>query len=135
MANNCILCLLSCQAHKDLHCDRLGFLLENTCLHLNEKFEIFYNVIQSLRKIKPNMLYYEYALISQATPWYSLGHLQLVTPSLLWMHIPPFSQGWFVSIEQLSLSIDFAIGVLPSVDVLRSSSRSSSGKQFVIFYV
>ena len=81
------------------------------------------------------MLYYENALISQATPWYSLGHWQLVTPSLLWMHIPPFSQGSFVSIEQLSLSIDFAIGVLPSVDVLRSSSRSSSGKQFVIFYV
>ena len=51
MANNCILCLLSCQAYKDLHCDRLGFLLENTYLHLNEKFEIFYNVMQSLKNI------------------------------------------------------------------------------------
>ena len=81
------------------------------------------------------MLYHANVLISQATPWYSLGHWQLVVPSSLWMHIPPFSQGLFVSIEQRSLSIDFAIGEFPSVDLLRSSSRSSSGKQIVTFYI
>ena len=37
LANSCILYLLSCRAYKGLHCDRLGFLLENTYLHLNIK--------------------------------------------------------------------------------------------------